>query len=156
MQPSTFLSRTEVNRLGGDRNHLHYALDWELYLRFLADLRSNIRIATIDTPLSVARLHKEAKTVRQWQDFVDEGEKVLEDIADRLTVFERLYAGLYRRKVRINREAEKILSSDSVKNRLNNLLSLLFKNPAAVMSRFYWGALKKAFLERWNKNHNPI
>ena len=59
LQPAVFIRRSVMNELGGTDASLHYAMDYDLWIR-LAE--SNRRFAFLDAPLAVAVVHDAAKT----------------------------------------------------------------------------------------------
>ena len=58
-QPSCFVRRSAVERVGGLRSNLHYVMDWDLWTRlYLAGFRFHY----LKRPLSASRMHPGTKT----------------------------------------------------------------------------------------------
>jgi glycosyltransferase involved in cell wall biosynthesis len=78
-QPSTFW-RTEVVRgLGGVDPGLHYVMDWDLWVRYLAH-HGQGRVARIDDLLAHYRHHAAAKTTTGSAQFYDEANVVFHNL----------------------------------------------------------------------------
>jgi GT2 family glycosyltransferase len=58
-QPACFVRRSAVARVGGLDTGLHYAMDWDLWLRLLD---SGARFRFVDVPLAAVRCHPATKT----------------------------------------------------------------------------------------------
>lgn len=69
-QPCTFFRRSLYERVGGLNRNLHYAMDFDLYCRMLAE--PGMRVHYLPRTLSAFRLHAEAKTSRAKPGFTDE------------------------------------------------------------------------------------
>jgi glycosyl transferase family 2 len=59
-QPSCFVRRRAMERVGGLDTALHYTMDWDLWLRLY---RAGCRFAFMDAPLSAVRVHAATKTM---------------------------------------------------------------------------------------------
>jgi len=59
-QPSCFVRRRAMERVGGLNTALHYTMDWDLWFRLY---RAGCRFAFLDAPLSVVRVHAATKTM---------------------------------------------------------------------------------------------
>jgi len=59
-QPSCFIRRRAMERVGGLNTELHYTMDWDLWFRLY---RAGCRFAFLDAPLSVVRVHPATKTM---------------------------------------------------------------------------------------------
>jgi glycosyltransferase involved in cell wall biosynthesis len=59
-QPSCFIRRRAMERVGGLNTALHYTMDWDLWFRLY---RAGCRFAFLDAPLSVVRVHAATKTM---------------------------------------------------------------------------------------------
>jgi glycosyltransferase involved in cell wall biosynthesis len=64
-QPSCFVRRREMERVGGLDAALHYTMDWDLWFRLY---RTGCRFAFLDAPLSVVRVHPATKTMSRALD----------------------------------------------------------------------------------------
>jgi hypothetical protein len=60
-QPSTFFRRSVLERVGYVDTHLHYVMDYDLWIR----MSSQCRFQYLDEILSHYRLHGESKTIAQ-------------------------------------------------------------------------------------------
>lgn len=89
-QPSVFFTRQALESAGLLREDLHYAMDFELWLR----MARHARIMLVEQHLSWFRQHKDAKTWRDTLKVLDEVEQVLEAYSDFVSpeVVERTYA----------------------------------------------------------------
>lgn len=70
-QPSALFSAEAFRQVGGLREDLHFAMDFDLWLKF-----SKLgRFATVDKPIAQARVYPEAKSslgeIRQWVERID-------------------------------------------------------------------------------------
>lgn len=59
-QPSCFVRRAAMERVGGVRAELHYTMDWDLWLRLY---QANSKFYFLDEPLSAVRIYPETKTM---------------------------------------------------------------------------------------------
>jgi hypothetical protein len=59
-QPSCFVRRRAMERVGGLNTALHYTMDWDLWLKLY---RAECRFAFLDAPLSAVRVHPATKTM---------------------------------------------------------------------------------------------
>ena len=64
-QPSCFVRRRAMERVGGLNTALHYTMDWDLWLRLY---RAGYRFAFVDAPLSAVRVHPATKTMSRAPD----------------------------------------------------------------------------------------
>jgi glycosyltransferase involved in cell wall biosynthesis len=64
-QPSCFIRRRAMERVGGLNTALHYTMDWDLWFRLY---RAGCRFAFLDAPLSVVRVHAATKTMSRTVD----------------------------------------------------------------------------------------
>jgi GT2 family glycosyltransferase len=71
-QPSCFYRRRLLERVGAVREDLHYAMDWDLWCRFLD---AGARFHFLDRPLAAMRIHQSAKTSslapRRYREILD-------------------------------------------------------------------------------------
>jgi glycosyltransferase involved in cell wall biosynthesis len=74
-QPSAFWRREAYQDLGGLSRDLHYAMDYDLFLRF-ARRHGEKNIQHVREPLSTYRLHMESKTMSHVADFKRECREV--------------------------------------------------------------------------------
>ena len=77
-QPSTFW-RTEVVRAIGIDSSLHYVMDWDLWVRYLARYGQD-KVVRIDDLLAHYRHHAAAKTMTGSSKFYDETEMVFHNL----------------------------------------------------------------------------
>jgi glycosyltransferase involved in cell wall biosynthesis len=78
-QPSTFWRTEIVRALGGIDPTLHYVLDWNLWVRYLA-LHGQEKVLLLDDLLAHFRHHAEAKTSASSSKFYDEGKAVFHNL----------------------------------------------------------------------------
>lgn len=76
-QPSVFFTREIYEQVGGINRNLHYAMDYDLWLRFA---RAGARFVKIDKTLSATRLHAVTKTASGGLDFTDEVIRVQKEL----------------------------------------------------------------------------
>jgi glycosyltransferase involved in cell wall biosynthesis len=70
-QPSCFVRRTALNKIGRLDAALHYIMDWELWTRLY---RSGAKFRYLNKPLSVVRMYEGTKTSsRSWRRFFEIG-----------------------------------------------------------------------------------
>ncbi len=79
-QPTVFMRRAMLDRVGILDEQLHMSMDYDLWLRATA---TGCAVYLPGTPLATARLHEGAKTHSQHQQFVGES----------LRILDRLYSG---------------------------------------------------------------
>ncbi len=68
-QPGSFFKKELRERFGPFDPDLHYMMDYDFWLR----LSETVRFYYLDEALAAYRLHRQAKTSRGWQPFVEEG-----------------------------------------------------------------------------------
>lgn len=78
-QPSTFWRTSVVRELGGIDANLHYVLDWDLWVRYLA-LHGQKNVVCIDQLLAHFRHHAAAKTTSASSGFYDEAKTVFQNL----------------------------------------------------------------------------
>ena len=96
-QPSTFWRTEIVRSLGGIDAPLHYVLDWDLWVRYLAR-HGQEKVLLVDDLLAYFRHHTDAKTTTGSTKFYEEAK----------TVFQNLHLTLRAPKAFLLPEAEKI------------------------------------------------
>lgn len=70
-QPSCFVRRTAMEKIGRLNSRLHYIMDWDLWTRLY---RSGARFYYLNKPLSVARIYEGTKTSsHSWRRFYEIG-----------------------------------------------------------------------------------
>jgi glycosyltransferase involved in cell wall biosynthesis len=68
-QPSCFVRRTALEKVGNLNVELHYIMDWDLWTRLY---RSGAKFHYLNKPLSVVRMYKGSKTSsRSWRRFFE-------------------------------------------------------------------------------------
>ncbi|MBN8474952.1 glycosyltransferase [Sulfuritalea sp.] len=73
-QPSCFVRRTALARIGRLNPDLHYIMDWDLWTRLY---RAGAKFHYLDKPLSVVRMYRGTKTAsRSWARFKEIGRHV--------------------------------------------------------------------------------
>lgn len=141
-QPSTFMELRRVREVGGLREDLHYVLDWELYLRFVTRLRISLRTAVTSHVLSYSVGHQDAKTTRAPAAFRKEALYTLRALYPSLRVSERIRVSIYVQRMQIQ---------DLIEARgysLSRLLPVVIHHPLALLSRPYWGAVRRSVTGR--------
>jgi glycosyltransferase involved in cell wall biosynthesis len=78
-QPSTFWRTEIVRALGGMDPALHYVLDWNLWVRYLAR-HGQDKVLRVDHPLARFRHHVDAKTSASSSGFYDEAKTVFHNL----------------------------------------------------------------------------
>ena len=78
-QPSTFWRTEVVRSLGGIDPALHFVLDWNLWVRYLA-LYGQDKVLLLDDLLAHFRHHADAKTSASSAKFYDEGKTVFRNL----------------------------------------------------------------------------
>ncbi|WP_258040787.1 glycosyltransferase family 2 protein [Pseudanabaena sp. BC1403] len=144
-QPSTFLNLSLVKQVGAMSEDFHYIIDYSLYINLLLS-KSITRLTTINSCLSTAKLHEGAKTVSSWIKFEKEAIQMLSSVMTKFPANQRkdIKQRIYQLSVQVAvREAAMNIGFAG----LAALVSLLFKNPFFVFSRFYVGALKNKLVE---------
>jgi glycosyltransferase involved in cell wall biosynthesis len=68
-QPAVFLRRSTYERLGPFDHSLHYAFDWEYWIRLAF---AGVRCRVLTTPLAAFRFHSDSKSVSQPESFLPE------------------------------------------------------------------------------------
>ncbi len=141
-QPSTFFSTRLLKDVGKLREDLHYVMDWEVYLRITVLLRDELRTSTTPFLLSRSLRHPQAKTSRQPEDFHYEVRQVLVEIGSHLSSFERFRVDAYLR--RMNGQYLVAHALGAPNERLWQLARLPLHSPDLLISRFFWGAVRRA------------
>jgi glycosyltransferase involved in cell wall biosynthesis len=140
-QPSTFLALNLVKKVGGLKEDLLCILDWELYLRLTVLLRGELKAAVTQALLSKVFIHSKAKTVRQSTLFKKEALQVLKELRSQLPLWQQL------RLVAWIRHKKALIEIDEAfypyGNTLLYLALLPFRWPGILISRFFWGAVRK-------------
>lgn len=73
-QPSCFVRRTALARIGRLNPNLHYIMDWDLWTRLY---HAGARFHYLEKPLSVVRMYRDTKTAsRSWARFKEIGRHV--------------------------------------------------------------------------------
>jgi glycosyltransferase involved in cell wall biosynthesis len=78
-QPSTFWRTAVVRELGGIDPMLHYVLDWDMWVRYLAR-HGQHNVVCIDDLLAHFRHHASAKTASASSGFYDEAKTVFQNL----------------------------------------------------------------------------
>lgn len=78
VQPGVWMRRALLEQAGGIDERLHYAFDWDLYIRYLS-LFPNV--AYTDQTLVHFRYHDQSKTVTLQEKFQQEEQKIIEKLA---------------------------------------------------------------------------
>ena len=94
-QPSSFFTRRIYQKAGGLDPSLHYAMDFDLYLR----MGPNVRALHVPVVLSKYRLHPQSKTASGVTKFAEEWEYARRKIRNRpKNLLDKLRTGLYTAK----------------------------------------------------------
>ena len=94
MQPSMFYTASALKALGPLNNRLHYAMDYEWLIKFLFTYGAR-DILRSDVPVSVFRLHEDAKTSLGNERFADDIASMLHSIS--VAAGLRKYSGLLKK-----------------------------------------------------------
>lgn len=136
-QPSCFFSLDLFRQYGGLREDLHFVLDLEFYIRLFSN--ENPSVLILDTCLSLARAHSDAKTIGSWQSFVDEFRDIKVELLGH-------HAPEWRSAARRSLEHHSRFGQVE-QARANGIFPLLMAgvtNPSLLKSRFYWGAVRRS------------
>ncbi len=90
-QPSCFVRRAALEKIGRLNSGLHYIMDWDLWTRLY---RAGAKFHYLKKPLSVVRMYEGTKTSsRSWSRFIEIGRHLWENTTP--TVAVRSLAGFY-------------------------------------------------------------
>jgi glycosyltransferase involved in cell wall biosynthesis len=143
-QPSVFINCGLLKSLGSLREHLHYVMDYEFYLRMLLTASTPPKVVTVNQILSTAKLHLDTKTAKQWKLFEAE---TIEVIKENMSSFPKHEITRVNRTLRKLQTQIKVRESEKAKYPLLYLIGLSVKDPSTILSRFYLGAVKENFLK---------
>lgn len=142
-QPSTFVSTALMRRAGGVRPDLKYLMDWELYFRIHSSAgAAGLKVVTRPETLSKALMHPRAKTLSYGGIIDREYEAILLEHRGHPSpgVRELISSILARRAV--ERKLTQAWQEGSVSE--IELARLWLRSPRLFLSRFAWGALRRA------------
>jgi glycosyltransferase involved in cell wall biosynthesis len=135
-QPATFLSRALIDTLGPFREDLHCIMDYEFYLRACLKRGGALRSCATDHVLAHILQHPASKSSALGPVFVSEWRQVLgQHFADGSAAEQQLVA----RYLRQSERQVRVLQSTS----LGQLAAVGLSRPDALLSRFYWGAVRR-------------
>jgi glycosyltransferase involved in cell wall biosynthesis len=151
-QPSTFLSLDLLSSVGKFREDLYYVMDWEFYLRATVKLRKSIKVKIIEENLSVAKIHPISKTGRDWEPVENEQYQVLQEYCGVLSGLDQyIFMYFFNKNITQNTVSD-ILNKNNNSTGILRLIALLMSRPIVIISRFYWGAIKKTLIASFRKN----
>lgn len=147
-QPATFLSLSLVRNLGVFDEDLHYVFDYALYLRVFTDHSVNNYTTAQIIPEYLAQCmsHVEAKTSTSWSEFTRETKTVLRGTSYKLTALNQLGVLLYLHSIDTMERVNTITEQLEPRQKLQQLVKLLFRYPHVGWSRYYWGSIKRLFM----------
>lgn len=152
-QPSTFLRLSLLQEIGYLNEELHYSFDWAFYLKSLITLR-NLNIKTSSLIISKFLVHPEAKTIKFQSFFIEEGQKVFQEIYPQLSKWEQLKLKFYIKHNKFQQLVEGAIIENT--QNLSKLTALLINNPQILVSRFFLGAFRREMLLAIFKALNKI
>lgn len=142
-QPSTYLKLNFLKENNIDiKSYLHYSFDWRLYIDCL---KHNPKITTFNHPLSIAKLHPEAKTSLNWVKFIEEGNVSVDELLEEAIMDKGVLVLLKKNKLR-NRKWM-LFNEFTNKPSLIKAFSFIFKCPQILFYRPFLGAIKKLIIK---------
>jgi glycosyltransferase involved in cell wall biosynthesis len=151
-QPSTFLSLDLLSSVGKFREDLYYVMDWEFYLRATVKLRKSLKVKIVEQNLSVAKIHQISKTGRDWKPVENEQYQILQEYCGVLSGLDQyIFMYFFNKNITQNTVSE-ILNKNNPSTVILRLIALLMSRPIVIISRFYWGAIKKTLIASFRKN----
>ncbi|MET0396571.1 MAG: glycosyltransferase family 2 protein [Longimicrobiaceae bacterium] len=141
-QPATFLCTATLREIGGVREDLHYVMDWELYLRATLRLRGRLRTAETPALLAVALQHPAAKTTARPAAFGDEARRVVRESRPLWRRGE--WVRMASRLRRMEAQAAVGEALEGAAHPLAAIARLPLRWPDVLLSRFWWGGLRRA------------
>lgn len=134
-QPATFWSKRAMNMVGHFNENLHYALDYEYWLRLYL---AGCRLRVLDKPLASFRHHESSKTETVTTQFEDETTIVIDNVIERLSGIRSLLALYAVRRRRLHR-----LLRNELAFTLPTLIRLCARHPDLLTCRAFYGLLGK-------------
>jgi glycosyltransferase involved in cell wall biosynthesis len=95
-QPGTFWRTEVVRKLHGLREHLHYAMDYDLWLRYLLT-RAQSEVVVIDVPFARYRHHPQSKTTLYSSGFYRETAEIFDEFNAQMRAPACFFKGLSER-----------------------------------------------------------
>jgi hypothetical protein len=141
-QPATFLGLELVKEAKGVREDMHYSMDRDLYFRLTILFRGRLKGVTVPDVLCYYLDHPATKTNTQPAMFRNDRYKSLKESLGVLGPLEYLMAVNSLRQLK-TMDLVTVATSSS-KARGYRLFTLPFKHPYVVLSRFFWGAIRRA------------
>lgn len=142
-QSNAFLKRSLIPNIVYLREDFNYCFDWILYLECLLNLGSRFKMVTTSFPISRCLVHIDAKTMKNSSLFAEEGYKFLRSNYHRFSLWEKLQLKvLFIQK----KSQDKVSQALSKTTKINKIVKLLFQYPPVLISRFYWGALRRILI----------
>ncbi|TNE69726.1 glycosyltransferase [bacterium] len=138
-QPSTFLHRSVIDKVGLFNTDFHYSFDCEYWMRIH---QHDIKPQSVPHVLARFRYHETSKTATSRIPFLNEHRKMLDQIQNDLTPSERKSI-----KMKLNSlESESIISRalDS-EYPFGELIRAYKLSSDIIKSRMFWGALRRIF-----------
>lgn len=140
-QPSVFMKAEMLKYLGSLREDIHYVMDYALYIKIFTQANCRPKVTATEKTLSFAKLHPSTKTMALWNLFEIEMIKVLEEVVSLLPKNE------IKRLSSVLNQLEIQTRVRSANYSLINLVALPTKKPSALLSRFYWGAVRRSKIQ---------
>lgn len=139
-QPAVFVSRTAYERIGGPDLSLHYAMDYDLWLRLMHGTGAP---KVVDLVIGVDRLQPEAKTARRWYKTELEMAAVARRHAQAFGVGQAAIAKAWRRRgaAAWSAEAADAAHQGDRLRATSCLLKALLGNPSTVTRQSFRSAL---------------
>lgn len=139
-QPSTFLSLELVREMGCVREDLNYAFDFAFYLKVITELRSCLKTEIVPITFSRCFSHPDAKTFDMYLCF-KETREVFQKMLPEFHWFEQIQVSWHIRQLKTQDNVNQV--TKNFNRPLGPLLSLLLRHPYSILSRFFWGAVRR-------------
>lgn len=122
VQPGVWLLKDLFIGAGGIDESLHFAFDWDLYIRYLSKFP---KVVYINDILVHFRYHAESKTLKERANFTKEEDVIINKMAN-------TSSNLYLKKLATKRQTGRkwflflqVIRSDSSKNKINKIMTVL-------------------------------
>lgn len=140
-QPAILVRRSALNALGPLREDLHYAMDYELWIRIFLKFGPP---HVVDRTVGIVRPHGEAKSSARWHCFALEMEPIAIEHAQQLEQCTPSLRRAWRRKTASSWSSRALeqAASGFASQALRSLVRALRTGPRALHNRSFWSALR--------------
>lgn len=139
-QPSTFLHRELITKVGYFSTEMHYAFDLEYWFR--AHLKG-FKPVGIDEIWARFRFHNQSKTASSRLPFLNEHRKMLNNPDLIISENERRYIEFRLNELEAEARIREALQSSNPRKELIKAIQL---SPKSLTSRMFWGAVRRSLL----------